>query len=320
MAEVQQRVPARSGTARTGSGSSTDIGRRAARAAGSRLLLDRPGSPAVRKHAEADLFVRWQSHRDGAARDELIRRHGSLARKLAGRYRGREAFDDLFQVAYLGLVKAIDRFDPARGLAFSAYAVPTILGELKRHFRDKGYPLHLPRGLQEMTLKVKAAEAVLGARTGTSATVVEIADFLSVDSEQVIEAVDAIGSQHAASLDEPPVPEPAEGTRTRHDVIGAEEQGYGLVETSLSLAAASKRLPAQHRRVLAMRFSQELKQREIAGRIGISQMQVSRILRRTNVQLADELNLSPAPTVNAPVPLQRDHDQHRSDEDVSCFR
>ncbi len=114
----------------------------------------------------------------------------------------------------------------------------------------------------------------------------------------MIEALDAIGSQHAASLDEPPVPEPAEDTGTRHDVIGAEEQGYGLVETSLSLAAASKRLPAQHRRVLAMRFSEELKQREIAGRIGISQMQVSRILRRTNVQLVDELGLTPVTAGN----------------------
>ena len=295
MAEVHHRAAARSGagTVAVRSTLGSAAAGRPGRSTGSPLVLDRPVIPAARKHADADLFIRWQSHRDQAARDELIGRHLSLARKLAGRYaRRREPLEDLFQVASLGLLKAIDRFDPARGLAFSSYAVPTILGELKRHFRDKGYPVHLPRGLQEMTLKVKEAEDALSARTGSSPTVIEIADHLSVDSEQVIEALDAIAAHQAASLDEPAVPEAAEDTGTRHDVIGAEEQGYGLVETSLSLAAARTRLPAQHRRVLTMRYRDGLKQREIATRLGVSQMQVSRLLRRSTDQLAGELNLT----------------------------
>jgi RNA polymerase sigma-B factor len=192
------------------------------------------------------------------------------------------------------LVKAIDGFDPARGLAFSSYAVPTILGELKRHFRGKGYPLHLPRGLQELALKVKDADAVLAARTGVSPSVIEIADYLSVTNEQVIEALDAIASRDAGSLDEPIAVEAAEDVRTLHDTVGAEDDGYGLVETSLSLAVASRQMPAQDRRVLAMRFGEELKQREIAQHLGVSQMQVSRILRRVTDQLAAELSLSPA--------------------------
>jgi RNA polymerase sigma-B factor len=255
---------------------------------------DRPWSP-VRHEGEAGLFVRWQSARDEAAREVLIERHLSLARKLAARYvRTREPFDDLFQVACLGLVKAIDRFDPARGLAFSSYAVPTILGELKRHFRDKGYPVHLPRGLQELALKVQEADTVLGARTGSSPSVIEVAEYLSIDSEQVIEALDAIAAHHAASLDEPVAPEFAEDAGTRHDLVGGEEEGYGLVETALSLAAAGRQLPAQDRQVLALRFQADLKQREIAERVGVSQMQVSRILRRATDQLADQLNATPA--------------------------
>ncbi len=260
---------------------------------------DRPWSPA-RHEGEADLFVRWQSDRDEAAREVLIGRHLSLARKLAARYvRTREPFDDLFQVACLGLVKAIDRFDPARGVAFSSYAVPTILGELKRHFRDKGYPVHLPRGLQELVLKVQEAETVLGARTGCSPSVIEVAEYLSIDSEQVIEALDAIAAHHAASLDEPIAPELAEDAGTRHDIVGGEEEGYGLVETALSLAAASRQLAPQDRQVLALRFHADLKQREIAERVGVSQMQVSRILRRATDQIADQLDATPA-TSNSP--------------------
>ena len=259
----------------------------------SAAVPDRPWSPA-RHEGEADLFVRWQSSHDRAARDELVERHLSLARKLASRYiRTREPFDDLFQVACLGLLKAIDRFDPARGVAFSSYAVPTILGELKRHFRDKGYPVHLPRGLQELTLKVQEAETVLSARTGSSPSVIEVAEYLSIDTEQVIEALDAIAAHHAASLDEPVAPEFAEDAGTRHDIVGGEEEGYALVETALSLAAASRKLPPQDRTVLGLRFRADLKQREIAERIGISQMQVSRILRRATDQLADQLNATP---------------------------
>jgi RNA polymerase sigma-B factor len=250
-------------------------------------------SPDGRRLDAGELFRSWRIDRDHAARDELVRRHLSLARKLAGRYaRTQEPFDDLFQVACLGLVKAIDRFDPDRGVAFSSYAVPTILGELKRHFRDKGWPVHLPRGLQELVLKVQEAEAALSSRTGCSPSVVEIAEYLSVETEQVLEALEAVAAHRAASMDEAIEAEAGEESTTRHDAVGVEEEGYGLIEVSASLASAAKRLPALDRQVLALRFRDELKQREIADRIGVSQMQVSRILRRITDQLRDNVEFS----------------------------
>jgi RNA polymerase sigma-B factor len=296
------------GRVSSGSGLGSDVGADHGPGTGPRSVPDRRSSPD-RGRGEADLFIRWQSQRDKGARDELISRHMSLARKLASRYRGREPFEDLFQVACLGLVKAIDGFDPARGVAFSSYAVPTILGELKRHFRGKGYPVHLPRGLQELALKVKDANAVLATRTGNSPSVIEIAEYLSVTNEQVIEALDAIATRDAASLDESIAAEHAEDARTLHDTVGVEDEGYELVETSLSLAVASRQMSEQDRRVLALRFREELVQREIAQHIGVSQMQVSRILRRVTDQLAAELNLiSPrpaAPAARDPAALDR---------------
>jgi RNA polymerase sigma-B factor len=243
-----------------------------------------------------DLFRRWQFDGDRSARDELVRRHLPLARKLAGRYaRTQEPFDDLFQVASLALVKAIDRFDPDRGLAFSSFAVPTILGELKRHFRDKGWAIHVPRGLQELVLKVQEAEVALGSRTGRSPTVGEIAEHLAVDTEQVLEALEAVAAHHATSLDAPIVTDGSDESATIHDTIGAEDEGYELIETSASLTAAFKYLPVTDRQVLMLRFRDELKQKDIADRMGVSQMQVSRILRRVTDELRQRIELDPGP-------------------------
>jgi RNA polymerase sigma-B factor len=164
----------------------------------------------------------------------------------------------------------------------SPFAVPTILGELKRHFRDKGWAIHLPRGLQELVLKVKAADDTLTTKTGHSPTVLEIADYLEVDTEQVLEALEAASAQRATWLDAPiDTDEPA----TIHDTIGCDDQGYALIETSASLAEGIKTLRTADRRVLALRVQQELKQREIAERMGVSQMQISRVLRRISKQL-----------------------------------
>jgi RNA polymerase sigma-B factor len=262
---------------------------------GAPSVPDHPHSPASREQTDKDLFLRWQGGGDGGAREELVRRHLSLARNLARRYtRTQEPFDDLFQVASLGLVKAIDRFDPARGTAFSSFAVPTILGELKRHFRNKGWSVHLPRGLQELVLKVQEAEAQLGSRTGRSPTVLDVAQYLSLETEQVLEALEALAAHHAASLDAPIDIEALDEPTTRHDTVGTEDQRYALVDMSSSLAAAVRRLPPADRHVFALRFGHELKQREIADRIGVSQMQVSRILRRITDQLGDELDTGQA--------------------------
>jgi RNA polymerase sigma-B factor len=241
-----------------------------------------------------ELFRRWRFDGDGDAREELVQRHLPLAHKLARRYaRTREPLEDLVQVASLALVKAIDRFDPDRGLAFSSFAVPTILGELKRHFRDKGWSVHVPRGLQELVMKVQDAERVLSSGTGRSPAVVEIAEYLAVDSEQVLEALEAVTAHQATSLDTAAETENGDELATGHDVIGVEDEGYGLVETSASLAAAVKRLRLSDRQVLTLRFRDELKHKEIAERIGVSQMQVSRILRRVTDELRQQIELGP---------------------------
>jgi RNA polymerase sigma-B factor len=219
-----------------------------------------------------------------------VRRHLPLARTLAARYaRTQEPFEDLFQVASLGLVKAADRYDPERGAAFSSYALPTILGELKRHFRDKGRSIHLPRGLQELVLRVQRAEEELSLRTGRSPTVLEIADHLKLDTEAVLEALEAITARNASSLDAPLEADPGEETATAHDMIGREDEGYALVEASSSLAGAVRRLRRTDRAVLELRLSRGMTQSEIAKHIGVSQMQVSRILRRATEQLRETM-------------------------------
>jgi RNA polymerase sigma-B factor len=258
-------------------------------------VIQHPHAPGAPETDGAELFRRWRDHADHAAREQLVVRHLSLARKLATRYgRTQEPFDDLLQVASLGLLKAIDRFDPDRGIAFTSFAVPTILGELKRHFRDKGWAVHLPRGLQELVLRIQDADAKLGATTGRSPSVDEIADYLNIAIEEVLEGLEAIGAHHATSMDQPIEANADEGTSTPHDTVGSEDEGYALIETSTSLAAAVKQLRRSDREVLALRLRDDLKQSEIAERIGVSQMQVSRILRRATDQLRETVDIEPA--------------------------
>jgi RNA polymerase sigma-B factor len=198
-------------------------------------------------------------------------------------------------VASLGLVKAIDRFDPDRGIAFSSFAVPTIVGELKRHFRDKGWSLHVPRGTLELALRVQEATTTLGSKTGGSPTVDEIADHLDVGAEQVLEALEALAARHAASLDVPVDGDGGDESSTRLEMIGAEDDGYAAIDTSASLADAVRRLPMLDRRVFMLRFRDELTQSEIADQVGVSQMQVSRILRRVTEQLRGWMDPGGAP-------------------------
>ena len=221
--------------------------------------------------ATRDLFRRWRLEGDQRAREELVRIHLPLARKLAGRYvRTHEPFDDLMQVASLGLIKAIDRFDPDRGVSFTSFAVPTILGELKRHFRDKGAAVHLPRGLQELVLRVQNAEATLSSQTGHSPTVTEIAAYLAVDAESVLEALDTIAARDACSLDAPVVPDIEDGSVTTHDLWGAEDERYALIDTTVSLSTALKGLRPADRRILALRVrdrAQAARDRRSDGRL-----------------------------------------------------
>jgi RNA polymerase sigma-B factor len=233
------------------------------------------------------LFERWQRHGDVAARDTLVERFLPLARSLARRYdRSSEPFDDLMQVASLGLVKAIDRFDTARGHAFASFAVPTILGELKRYFRDSGWAVHVPRGPQERALKVEEAQQQLTLRSGRAPTVSELAEYLEMPMEEVLQALQAAQAYDTLSLDAPR-PSRNGDAETYGESLGAEDERFALVDADVTVAAALKKLPERERRVLHLRFVEDLTQTEIAQRIGVSQMQVSRLLRRSLEQLRE---------------------------------
>lgn len=214
---------------------------------------------------------------DDSIREELVERFMPLARSLALRYRGgSEPLDDLLQVANLGLVKAIAGFDPSRGKPFTAYAVPTILGELRRHFRDHVWPVHLPRSLQERTLDVEDATTRLTEELGRFPTVAQIAERLDVEQEDVLDAMRADDARRTLSLDAPrrrDEDDPAPAV----EALPSAEPGYDTVEASLSARAAG--LDGREWQVLRLRFVDNLNQYEIGERIGVSQMQVSRIIR-----------------------------------------
>ncbi len=233
-----------------------------------------------------ELFFRWQEERDVAARDALVSRFLPLARSLARRYdRSSEPFDDLVQVASLGLLKALDRFDASRGHAFASFAVPTILGELKRYFRDCGWAVHVPRGPQERALKVEQARQQLTTDGGRPPTVFELAEYLEISVEDVLAALAAGQAYDALSLDAPrPSQEGGDGA-SYGEHFGTEEDGYAIAEANALLDGAVKHLPERERMVLHLRFTEDLTQTEIADRIGVSQMQVSRLLRRSVDQL-----------------------------------
>jgi RNA polymerase sigma-B factor len=233
-----------------------------------------------------ELFERWQKGCDQSARDELIEQFLPLARKLARRYTaGHEPFEDLLQVASLGLVKAVDRFDCKRGNAFSSFAVPTILGELKRYFRDLGWAVHVPRGAQERAIKVEDARARLTPKSGRAPTVPELAEYLELSIEEVLESLEAARAHHATSLDAP-IDDGDGGHVPIVDTFGEEDPNLGLADFRITIGAAAGELTEREREVLALRFVQDMTQTEIAESIGVSQMQVSRILRRSIARLA----------------------------------
>jgi RNA polymerase sigma-B factor len=227
-----------------------------------------------------ELFVRWTKHGDVPARDTLIERFLPLARKLARRYAGsNEPYEDLVQVASLGLVKAVERFDPGRGFAFTSFAVPTIVGELKRHFRDAGWALHVDRSAQERARKIAEARREVSSRQGRSPTVPELAEYLECSEEEVLEGLQAAEAYDTVSLDAPARGE--NETVRRLDTLGGEDDRLGRVDDQATVYAAAQHLPERERRILYLRFGEDLTQAEIADRVGVSQMQVSRLLRKS---------------------------------------
>jgi RNA polymerase sigma-B factor len=227
------------------------------------------------------LFRRLRRDGDPRARETLLRRFLPLARKLARRYHGGgEPLEDLVQVASLGLVKALHRYDLDRGVSFSSYAVPTITGELKRYFRDNAWAVHVPRGMRERALQVHNAIRALSERTGRTPSTREIARYMKVDEQEVLDARVAYVAFDAMSLDAPVSHDELE-QQPRGETLGEIDDGYGLAEERVMVARAVRKLAPEDRRVLHMRFIEDRTQSDIARRIGVSQMQVSRILRRT---------------------------------------
>jgi len=234
-----------------------------------------------------ELFARWRRFRDRRARDELIERFLPLARKLARRYvQSSEPYEDLVQVASLGLVKAVERFDPDRGFAFSSFAVPTIVGELKRYFRDTAWALHVDRGAQERVRRITDAQQKLSSRTGRMPTVDELAQYLEMSQEAVLDGLQTAEAYGAVSLDAPLAGEEDEET-SRLDAIGEEDERLDLVDQHAAIFAAARHLPNREREILFLRFGEDLTQSEIAERVGVSQMQVSRLLRRSLQRLRE---------------------------------
>jgi RNA polymerase sigma-B factor len=224
-----------------------------------------------------------ERHRDGdrAALTELVERYRPLAAGLARRYSyTSESSDDLEQVAFIGLVAAIQRYDPARGKSLRAFAVPTILGELRRHFRDTGWSVHMPRPLQERAREVRQATTSLSATLMRSPTAREVAAHLEISVELVLESLAVRRAYRPESLDAPPTPA-ADGSQRSWDTMhGREDEGYARAEASASVERAMRALPEREQQIIRLRFGQELSQAEIGSLLGISQMHVSRLLRR----------------------------------------
>jgi RNA polymerase sigma-B factor len=218
---------------------------------------------------------------DPQAREALIAEHLPLARALARRYRrGNESLDDLVQVASVGLIKAVDRFDPERGHSFSTFAQPTIVGELLRHFRDTGWGVHVARGTQELALRVRAAAEALEIETGTAPTPRQLAEHAGADLEAVVEALGALANRTALSL-ATPAGHDDDGDATLADTLGQTEEGYSRAEARALVGPALEHLPEREQRIVRMRFVDDMTQSEIATEIGVSQMQISRLLRQS---------------------------------------
>ncbi len=228
-----------------------------------------------------DLAHLWERRAEPAARDRLVTSYRPLAERLARRFRGRgEAYDDLVQAASIGLINAVDRFDPEYGVKFTTYATRTIVGELKRYLRDRAWSVRVPRGLQEAALEVGRAREALTHRLGRAPTVAELAAEMGVTDDEVVEALEAGGAYTATSLDRP-LDTSDDGGATVGDRIGIEDETLALADRWPDVAEAVRSLPERERTILYLRFYEGRTQTEIAEHIGISQMHVSRLLRRS---------------------------------------
>ncbi|HEV8298465.1 MAG TPA: SigB/SigF/SigG family RNA polymerase sigma factor [Acidimicrobiales bacterium] len=242
-------------------------------------------------HGVDPRFREFRRTHDRQLRNALVEDHQDVAVRVARRFANRgEPLDDLTQVAMVGLLKAVERFDPDRGLAFAVFAVPTIAGEIKRHFRDRTWSIRVPRRMQETRLAIGPATERLQQRLGRSPTVTELADALGVRSDDVIEALEAGGAYRPSSLSAPPPQHGADGL-SLEATIGLDPTERMSDEVALGQLMA--RLPEREREIIRLRFFEDKTQSEIAAVLHISQMHVSRLLRRTLLDLREQLETAP---------------------------
>lgn len=248
------------------------------------------GKAAWDKEKTHELFRRYKEHGDMDAREKLVMSHLNLVRFLANKFKNRgEPLDDLMQVGYLGLLKAIDRFDPDRGLEFTTYATPTILGEIKRHFRDKGWSVRVPRRLQELSAKVNQATDALTTELQRSPTVEEIAEYLGASVDEVLEAMESSSAYTSVPL-EAPGSSDADDTPSVLDRYASEDSDLSFTDDRLVIEEALKGFSPREREVIEMRFVRGMTQIEIAEQLGVSQVQVSRLLRRTLKKIQEKID------------------------------
>lgn len=248
------------------------------------------GKSAWDKEKTRELFRRFKEEGDMDAREKLVMSHLNLVRFIANKFKNRgEPIDDLIQVGYLGLLKAIDRFDPSRGLEFTTFATPTIMGEIKRHFRDKGWSVRVPRRLQELSAKVNQATDTLTSQLQRSPTIAEIADYLDATVDEVLEAMESSSAYSSVSLE---APSGADGDDTPSviDRYATEDSDLAFTDDRIIIEEALASFSPRERNVIEMRFLKGMTQIEIAEKLGISQVQVSRLLRRTLKKIQDKID------------------------------
>jgi RNA polymerase sigma-B factor len=257
------------------------------------VITEVPAGMSVDRARTRALFERLAALPEGEqarqrVRDALVEQHLPLVEHLARRFRNRgEPYDDLVQVATIGLIKSVDRFDLERGVEFSTYATPTIVGEIKRHFRDKGWAVRVPRRLQELRLSLTSATAELSQALGRAPTVGELASFLRLSDEEVLEGLESANAYSTLSLDAGDSGDDEQMAVA--DTLGVEDEGLQGVEYRESLKPMLEQLPTREKKILLLRFFKNMTQSEIAVEVGISQMHVSRLLARTLAQLREGL-------------------------------
>lgn len=248
------------------------------------------GKSAWDKEKTRELFRRFKEEGDMDAREKLVMSHLNLVRFIANKFKNRgEPIDDLIQVGYLGLLKAIDRFDPSRGLEFTTFATPTIMGEIKRHFRDKGWSVRVPRRLQELSAKVNQATDTLTSQLQRSPTIAEIADYLDATVDEVLEAIESSSAYSSVSLEAPSGADD-DDTPSVIDRYATEDSDLAFTDDRIIIEEALASFSPRERDVIEMRFLKGMTQIEIAEKLGISQVQVSRLLRRTLKKIQDKID------------------------------